>query len=86
MTSLMSNWLMSLLVSAPTAALILVLVLTHRERTRWMRIFCAKLEIPKTTMEDEVAPQPMITVPAPDHRRRISVPIPGANIFRNGNR
>jgi hypothetical protein len=75
MTSALNNWLIFLLASGPTIALILLLIVSHRERLRWMRIFCAKLEIPPTTMESE--PPKTVTVPVPRERRHITVPVPG---------
>lgn len=82
MTSGLNSWLIFFAASAPTTALILLLVLNHRERTKWMKIFCAKLEIPTTIMDDSPERE-VVNVPDPkDKRKRIAVPIPGAAMWR----
>ena len=67
-----------------TVALIVVEVLHHRTQTRWMRILCATRDIPTHIMEKVNIPEsePPST-PAMDTRRRVSVPLPGANLFRD---
>ena len=80
----MSSW-MPLLVALPLVGVIAYQQwLMVQMNKRWMRIFCdSSLKINPVIMEDE--PKPL----AEEHpvikqivRKRISVPIPGAGLFR----
>lgn len=65
-------------------ALAWLMWLMTRQNEKWMRLFCDKLGTNPSIMEaksllpaDEKAPL------KPDTRRRISVPLPGAGLFRS---
>lgn len=79
MTTLMS-WLTVLLAVSLSAVAILALVLDHMRQKRWMRIFSEKQGIPAHIMESSKPPEPTLVVPKKKHR--ISVPVPGAQLFR----
>jgi hypothetical protein len=66
-------------------ALVVVEILHHKTQTRWMRIFCATRDIPTHIMERANAPEPEEAHMAPplDTRKRMTVPLPGANLFRD---
>lgn len=78
------NLLLSLVVFLLIGLCGLMTTLHHRTQTKWMRILCATRDIPTHIMEgDEPPVTPEIASPPPvDTRKRISVPLPGANLFR----
>lgn len=74
------NWLMVLLTLALTAVAVLSLVFYHQNQTKWMRIFSEKQGVPINIMDGK--PEPKMELAVPDKRRKISIPIPGAQFFR----
>jgi hypothetical protein len=80
MTTQLLIWL-TLLLGASLAAVAIALVLEmSRLQRSWMKILCEKQGLPATIMEKiEMKPPP---APKKDERVRISVPIPGAQLFR----
>lgn len=80
MTTLM-NWLLVLMALCLSAAAILAMVLNHLTQTRWMKIFCEMRGIPSDIMDTNPAPKEEAK-PKIDKRQRMSIPIPGADMFR----
>ena len=83
---MMMIWLMLSLVlclAAVLGLLALVLQQTMRMQERWMRLFSDRLGTNPAIMESKsllpTEPEPK----QPDKRHRISVPIPGAALFRS---
>ena len=76
--------------SLPLLMVILLLVLVigaqqwlhHRETTKWMRLLSFKEHIPQTIMEGSDLTPPGAPAEKRDTRRRISMAIPGAALFR----
>lgn len=79
MTTL-TNWLTVLLAVSLSAVAILTLVLDHLRQKRWMRIFSESRGIPAAIMENkQEAKEPAVKL---DTRKRVSIPVPGAQLFR----
>jgi hypothetical protein len=76
------NWLLVLLVVCLSSVTVLLIVLNHLERTRWMRISCERQGIPATSMEANRQITKELVQPAQDKRPRMSIPVPGADLFR----
>ena len=74
------SWLVVLLVVTLCAIVVLVLILNHLERKRWMRAFGVQYGIPPISMEDNKPPK---AAPVKlDLRPRMSIPVPGGDMFR----
>jgi len=80
------TWLMLSLTLCLVASLALLAYLVRQmnEQTRaWMRLFSDKLGTNPAIMEaKQLLPPEAPEVRQPDKRHRISVPIPGASLFR----
>jgi hypothetical protein len=74
------NFCLLLAVAILSAAPIVSLVLTYKIQTRLLRIFSEKQGIPVPIMENEF--KPLNVTPAPPERKKVSVPLPGASMFR----
>ena len=73
-----------LLLVLPLAALLaLETWLHHRQTKMWMRLFSERyLQTNPIIMEDKAALDEMLPKPPEPPRKRISVPIPGASLFK----
>lgn len=76
------SWLLVLLVVSLCGVTITLIVLNHLETIRWMRISCERSGIPAIIMENKPQPIKEVVQPKPDNRPRVSVPVPGADLFR----
>jgi hypothetical protein len=74
------NWLIFFLAASLTSALILAMVLVYRTQTWLTRIFSEKQGVPINTLEGKIEESVNVAHPLP--RRKISVPLPGAEAFR----
>jgi hypothetical protein len=74
------NWLIILLVVSLASIVILLLILNHKERKMWMKAFGTQYGISPASMEPLIKKEP--TVPRVDTRQKISIPIPGNDMFR----
>ncbi len=74
------NLLLLLVVLVMAGALVAQQVLHNRQTEKWMRSFLDKQGIPMHIMEGN--PEPAIVKSQPTPRARISVPIPGAAMWR----
>lgn len=78
---MMLNWLLFLVLLALAAAPLVATVLMYKTQTRLLRIFSEKQGIPATIMESS---KPEMKEPAVkrDTRPRVSVPLPGSQLFK----
>jgi hypothetical protein len=70
---------MSLLVGLLMAGHYLNLYLQHRERMSWMRMFSLQQGIPLPSMGTEK--REIVHLP-PKEKKKFSIPLPGADMFR----
>ena len=76
------SWLTAFAVAMLSAAPLLALVLMHKTQTRLLRIFSEKQGIPATIME-RAKPESREPAVKKDTRTRISVPVPGSQMFKS---
>lgn len=76
------NWLTALLVATLCLVNLLLIWTRHRETIRWMRVFSIKQGVTLSSMEGEKQ-QPKEVVRVPDTRKRISIPVPGSQMFKS---
>lgn len=80
------TWLMLSLALCLAGTLALCALLARQMQTmndRWMRMFCEKQGMSPAIMAADMR-EPEPEVKQPDKRRRISVPLPGATLWRKG--
>lgn len=74
------NWLTFLLAVSLASVTVLSVVLLYLLQRQWMRIFSLKQGIPIESTE--VKREVMDLSAKVDHRKRVSIPVPGADMFR----
>lgn len=79
------TWLTLSLTLCLVGALALCALLARQMQVmneRWMRMFCEKQGMSPAIMASDIATEPAPELKQPDVRRRVSVPLPGATLWR----
>lgn len=75
------SWLTVLLVLTLCGVTVTCVVLNHLNQLKWMRLFSLKQGITVESMENRPVPKEIVP-PKEDTRRKMSIPVPGAQMFR----